>query len=108
EPLGIPPYDDSGAPLRTIRLHRPLDFAVVTDHAELFGERAICDTDGLPGHGSMICRLYRRWPRLAFYLMNGRAARDVALGRYGFCGPQGKSCLAEARAGVRGLQGGGG
>jgi Protein of unknown function (DUF3604) len=104
EPLGIPPYDDSGAPLRTLRLHRPLDFAVVTDHAELFGERAICDTAGLPGHESMICRLYRRWPRLAFYLMNGRASRDVALGRYGFCGPQGRSCLAAARTPWRDVQ----
>lgn len=104
EPLGIPPYDAAGNPLRTLRLHRPLDFAVVTDHAELFGERRICDTDGLLGHDSMICRLYRRWPRLAFYLMNGRASRDVALGRYGFCGPQGAVCLEAARTPWRDVQ----
>ncbi len=97
EPLDIPPYDAAGTPLRTLRLERPLDFAAVTDHAELFGERTICTTPGLPGHGSPVCTIYRRWPRLAYYLMNGRASRDVALGRYRFCGPEGAACLEAAR-----------
>jgi hypothetical protein len=98
EPIGLPPYDRDGVPLRTLRLRRPLDFAAVTDHAELFGERRICDTPGLPGHDAFVCRVYRRWPRLAFFFMNGRSTRDVRLGRYGFCGRAGAQCLDAARA----------
>ena len=38
ERLGIQPWDAAGRPLRSLVLERPLDFAAVTDHAELFGE----------------------------------------------------------------------
>jgi hypothetical protein len=41
-PIGLPPYDAQGNALRTTRLRRLLDWAVVTDHAEYFGETQIC------------------------------------------------------------------
>ena len=37
EPVGVQPYDESGQPLRRVQLRRALDFAIVTDHAELLG-----------------------------------------------------------------------
>ena len=46
EALGIQPYDEQGRAKRSLKLERPLDFAAVTDHAELIGEVEICRTPG--------------------------------------------------------------
>jgi hypothetical protein len=46
---------------RTARLKRALDFAAVTDHAELYGPMQICTRSmpGTPGYGSVQCRQMR-------------------------------------------------
>ena len=95
EPLGIQPYTAAGEPLRTVRLERPLDFVAVTDHAEQIGEVRICQTPGAPGYDSWVCRLYRNFPRAAFFVMN--ASYSAGGERFGFCGEGGRGCLAAAR-----------
>ena len=90
--LGIQPYDASGNPMREVTLERPLDFAAVTDHAELFGELRICETPGMAGHDSFVCRLFRHWPRAAYYLMNNKAMASESPERFGFCGENGSDC----------------
>lgn len=90
--IGLQPWTEAGEPTRSLKLKRPLDFAVVTDHAELFGEVSICNSPGMEGYGAWQCRLYRRWPRAAFFLFNSKASSGT--GRLGMCGDQGELCQA--------------
>ncbi len=96
EEVGLQPHDEDGTPLRRLRLRRPLDFAAITDHAELFGELRTCRTPGLPGYDAPICMVYRRWPRLAFFMMNSRVAEGEDATRFPFCGEDGSFCLEAA------------
>jgi hypothetical protein len=92
EPLTVRPYDAQGRGRRSARLRRPLDFTVVTDHAEMLGETAICNTPALTGHGSLVCRIYRRWPLLSYYFVNSRIFNVSNPDRYSFCGSEGEVC----------------
>jgi len=97
EELGIQPYDASGRPLRTVRIDRPLDFTLLSDHAEVMGEVRICQTPGLPGHDALPCRLARRWPLLGYAVINSQMMDEADPVRYGFCGPEGRHCREMAR-----------
>lgn len=92
--LGIQPFDAEGRPLRRVQLARPLDFAAVTDHAEQIGEVHLCNTPDSAGYDSLVCRTYRRFPRLAFFVMNGRYS--MLGSRWGFCGEGAVHCLEAA------------
>jgi hypothetical protein len=96
ETIAIQPWRPDGRSLRSVHLDRPLDFAAVTDHAEQIGEVHICKTPGAPGHDSLVCRLYRGWPRAAFFVMNW--AYSSGGERFGFCGEHGEHCLEAAQS----------
>jgi len=97
EPIGVQPYDASGMPMGSVRLRRPLDFAVVTDHSDLIGETQICQNASLPGHDSLVCRVMRRFPALGYALINGNTYSSENPSRYSFCREGGAHCLDVAR-----------
>ena len=95
ERLGIQPWSDRGEALRSLQLRRPLDFAMVSDHAELIGEVHMCNTTSASGYSSWQCRLYRGWPRGAYYLFNFFASMRAQ--HLGLCGDDDKLCKEAAR-----------
>ncbi|QFU75659.1 DUF3604 domain-containing protein [Halioglobus maricola] len=89
--LGIQPWSDDGAPMRSLQLQRPLDFAMVSDHAELIGEVQICNNPAEQGHDSWQCLVYRNIPRAAYYLFNFMATMKQT--HLGLCGDNAEICL---------------
>lgn len=88
--LGIQPWTEEGKPLRSLQLARPLDFAMVSDHAELVGEVRMCNTPEVEGYSSWQCLLYRHVPRAAYYLFNYMATMEQT--HLGMCGEGGERC----------------
>lgn len=100
KPLGIQPWLDETTPSRTVQLGRALDFAMVSDHAEFFGEAAVCSDPGVDpaAYASEKCEKFRADPRGNFVSWNLQYLGSLiqpnkALGRFDFCGENGKKCL---------------
>jgi len=94
ERIGIQPWTEDGEAQRSLQLSRPLDFAMVSDHAELIGEVHMCESPEVEGYNSWECMVYRKWPRGAFYLFNTMSGmRNTHLG---LCGKDDALCLSAA------------
>jgi hypothetical protein len=102
EQLGIQPWSKSGRAGRALALGRPLDFAMVSDHAELLGEVQMCQSPQLEGYDSWQCLVYRYWPQGAFYLFNYMATMQAS--HMGQCGDDGQLCLRASMAPWRDMQ----
>jgi len=94
ERMGIQPYDAEGQALRHVQLDRPLDFVAVTDHAEFLGEMTICTTPGTWSYWHPICFAHRNVPTAGILAFGFRGLVDKE--RWGFCGEEGRDCLASA------------
>ncbi len=95
--LGIQPYDDDGKPLRTVQLRRPLDFAMVSDHAEMLGETRLCRIPGTEVYDTYTCRMMRGWPLLGYMIVNSQWTTSGARSR-DMCGEDGSVCRQAAIA----------
>ncbi|MEH6519516.1 MAG: DUF3604 domain-containing protein [Halioglobus sp.] len=84
------------------RLTIPLDFAAVTDHAEMFGEQQVCETPSAPGYGNWRCQVYRRFPAVALKLFMGKnsevAEPGQSLTRFSLCGVDDEDCASAAES----------
>ena len=68
ERTGFPPYDPDGKATRFAKLKRPLDFAMVSDHAEYLGMLEICRDPQQQGYDSLRCDLMRDNLPITFFL----------------------------------------
>jgi hypothetical protein len=101
--IGIQPYDADGQATRRVQLRRPLDFTLVSDHAELLGETRMCATSGAPGHDSFVCRLTRAFPLLGYVLVNSEHSAPLPR-RFRMCGAGGERCREQEALAWRAIQ----
>ncbi|MDX9722980.1 MAG: DUF3604 domain-containing protein, partial [Myxococcota bacterium] len=59
ERVNIAPLDENGEGTRSVQLRRPLDFAMVSDHSEFFGETAQCTEPEAAAYGHPNCQMLR-------------------------------------------------
>jgi len=93
EEIPLHPFDESGEPLRTAQIDRPLDFAMVSDHAEFFGEYSICTDENNPLYNEPNCQVLRARNPDALVAWNIQlAAAQNNVSRFAFCGTNGSLC----------------
>lgn len=109
DPIGVQPYDEDGNPLRTATPDRPIDFVMLSDHAEYLGTIQACSDPDNPAYDrptdndaqpdNLDCADYRA--ELAgddlnvFRRLNGLTALPPETTRYpALCGdPNGGDCI---------------
>ena len=92
EALGIQPYDAEGNALRTVQLDRPLDFTVVTDHAEFLGEMNLCADPETWAYWHPVCIAHRNFPVTAFISFGYWGMVEKERWGLGLCGSDGENC----------------
>jgi len=58
-PIDLQPYEADGTPTRMAQIDRPLDFAMLSDHAEFLGTIAACLDASSPAYDDPDCQDYR-------------------------------------------------
>ncbi len=95
ERMGIQPYDAEGNPTRTIEIDRPLDWTMISDHAEFLGEVRICRTPGTWSYYHPACIAHRNSSELNKMVL--AAYGLIGKRRWGICGDENETCFDTAR-----------
>ena len=103
EPIALQPYDEDGTPTRMAAIDRPLDFVMLSDHAEFIGTLDVCNQSGSPGYDSQQCVDYRaaqqfdampEFVRDVFVRINGLLNLPPEDAAYpALCGPNSAFCV---------------
>ena len=82
----------------TWQLSRPLDFVAITDHAESFGDLALCKRPGSPVYETPLCSAMQNAndPAWVKQVVGGWSV-DGATRNLELCGEDGAPCIEEAR-----------
>lgn len=59
ETIPLQPYTEDGTATRMASIDRPLDFVMLSDHAEFMGTLKVCNDPGSPGYDAQQCVDYR-------------------------------------------------
>ncbi len=97
EEILLPPYDEGGDPMPVRKIGPPLDFAAVTDHAEFFGEHALCADAGSEAYGSRSCEAIRNGGPTAILVLVRGLSRDAPTRSADICGEDGARCREASR-----------
>lgn len=93
--IGVQPYDGE-TPTRMTAIDRPLDFVMLSDHAEFMGTIAVCNDPSSPAYDAMQCVDYRD-PSLAdlvYFQLNALTAIPPEDVMYpALCGPDAAYCI---------------
>ncbi|MGB8330417.1 MAG: DUF3604 domain-containing protein, partial [Polyangiales bacterium] len=102
-PIALQPYDAEGNPTRMAQIDRPLDFVMLSDHAEFLSTLAVCNDPASPGYDEVQCVEYRAAMQFdatpaevnyVFVEINGLTAFPPADAHYpALCGPGDAYCL---------------
>jgi len=94
EAIGIQPYDDEGNSLRSLTIDAPLDFVMLSDHAEYLGMIRVCEDPERDGYDHPDCQLFRDDPESAFFTLNFPLGESEELtGHLELCGDGAARCL---------------
>ncbi len=103
EPIPLQPYRADGTATRMAQIDRPLDFVMLSDHAEFLGTLAVCNDPESLGYDSRQCVDYRAAqefdadPQEAVFIfveINGLTSFEPEDAHYpALCGPDAELCL---------------
>jgi hypothetical protein len=100
--IPLQPYNEDGTATRMATIDRPLDFVMVSDHAEFLSTIALCNDSSSPAYNAQQCKDYRAAKEASgpegvfstFALINGLTAVQQNNARYPvLCGPGDQYCL---------------
>jgi hypothetical protein len=92
--IGLQPYDADGNPSRTAQLARPVDFVMLSDHAEFMGTVSVCQDPSSEPYDDPDCVLFREDPDSAFFRLNAGLSNPPQSASYpALCGDGGQACI---------------